>query len=173
MLLALFSFTILIGAALLFLVQPMVAKMVLPRLGGSASVWVACMLFFQALLLAGYAYAHALNRRLRPRVQPLVHLGILALAAVALPVHLPAGWEEPGAHPPALWLLALLVRTVGLPFFVVATTGPLLQAWFARSGHRQAADPYFLYAASNLGSLAGLLAYPFLLEPLLPLARGG
>ena len=173
MLLALFSFTILLGAALLFLVQPMVAKMVLPRLGGSASVWVACMLFFQALLLAGYAYADTLTRRLRPRVQLLVHLGALALAALALPVRLPAGWEGPGTHPPALWLLALLVRTVGLPFFVVATTGPLLQAWFARSGHRQAGDPYFLYAASNLGSLTGLLAYPFVLEPFLPLARGG
>src|SRR5262245_9789569 len=137
MLLALFSFTILLGAALLFLVQPMVAKMVLPRLGGSASVWVACMLFFQALLLAGYA--DALTRRLRPRAQLVVHLGVLAIAAAALPVHLPPGWEGPGAHAPALWLLALLARSVGLPFFVVATTGPLLQAWFARSGHRQAA----------------------------------
>jgi hypothetical protein len=173
MLLALYSFTILLGAALLFLVQPMVAKMVLPRLGGSASVWVACMLFFQALLLAGYAYADALTRRLRPRVQLVVHVAVLALAALALPAHLPPGWEGPGTHPPALWLLALLARTIGFPFFVVATTGPLLQAWFARSGHRQATDPYFLYAASNLGSLAGLLAYPFLLEPLLPLARGG
>lgn len=173
MLLALFSFAILLGAALLFLVQPMVAKMVLPRLGGSAAVWVACMLFFQALLLAGYAYADALTRRLRPRLQLIVHLVVLALAALALPVHLPSGWEGPGSHPPALWLLALLTRTVGLPFFVLATTGPLLQAWFARSGHRQAQDPYFLYAASNLGSLAGLLAYPFLLEPMLPLARGG
>ncbi len=173
MLLALFSFTILLGAALLFLVQPMVAKMVLPRLGGSASVWVTCMLFFQALLLTGYAYADALTRRFRPRAQLVLHLAVLGLAALALPVRLPPGWEGPGTHGPTLWLLALLGRTVGLPFFVMATTGPLLQAWFSRSGHRQASDPYFLYAASNLGSLAGLLAYPFLLEPLLPLARGG
>src|SRR5262245_31928579 len=119
--LALFSFTILLGAALLFLVQPMVAKMVLPRLGGSAAVWVTCMLFFQALLLAGYAYVDALTRRLRPRGQLLVHVVVLAAAALMLPLHLPAGWEGPGAHAPALWLLALLARTVGLPFFVLAT----------------------------------------------------
>src|SRR5688572_14799884 len=133
--LALFSFSILLGAALLFVVQPMVAKMVLPRLGGSAAVWVTCMLFFQALLLLAYAYADVLIRRLRPRAQLLVHLAVLAAAALTLPLRLPAGWESPGAHEPALWLLALLARTVGLPFFVLATTGPMLQAWFARTGH--------------------------------------
>jgi hypothetical protein len=131
------------------------------------------MLFFQALLLTGYAYADALTRRFRPRAQLVLHLAVLGLAALALPVRLSPGWEGPGTHGPTLWLLALLGRTVGLPFFVMATTGPLLQAWFSRSGHRQASDPYFLYAASNLGSLAGLLAYPFLLEPLLPWRAGG
>jgi hypothetical protein len=172
--LAAFSSTLLLGAALLFVVQPMVAKMVLPRLGGSASVWVTCMLFFQALLLAGYAYAHALRRWLRPRGQIAVHLAMVAAAAWAsLPLRVPPGWEEPGDHTPVLWLLALLARTVGPPFLVLASTGPLLQAWFSRTGHPHAGDPYFLYAASNLGSLAGLLAYPLLLEPLLPLARGG
>jgi hypothetical protein len=136
--LMLFTTTILLGAALLFVVQPMVAKMVLPRLGGSASVWVACMLFFQTLLLLGYAYVDTLTRRLRPRGQFLVHLAVVAAAALALPIRLPAGWESPGT-PRSLALPAGAHR--GPPFFVLANTGPLLQAWFARAGQLDVGDP--------------------------------
>ncbi len=163
--LAAFTVTLFVSAVLLFSVQPMFAKMVLPQLGGSPSVWAVSMCFFQAALLAGYCYAHALNRLLPARLVPLVHLCVMGAAVVSLPIGLPTAWSEPMAGDAYLWLMGLLVAGVGLPFFAISANAPLLQAWFARSGHPHAADPYFLYGASNLGSLIALLAYPVLLEP--------
>jgi SAM-dependent methyltransferase len=162
---ALFVATILVGSFLLFLVQPMVARMALPRLGGAPNVWNSAMLVYQALLLAGYAYAHGLSR-LTVRRQATVHLGLLVLAAVTLPIALaklppPApGWE-------VLWVPALLALTVGPVFFLVSAQAPLMQRWFAL--HPQAGEPWALYAASNLGSFGGLIAYPLLAEPNLSL----
>lgn len=168
---AVFSVTMFVSSALLFLVEPMFAKMALPLLGGSASVWTTCLLFFQAMLLAGYAYAHASARRMELRSQVAVH-GALLLAALAfLPIHLPRGWLPPPEPNPVGWLLRLLLAGVGLPFFALSATTPILQAWFAHSADPSSGDPYFLYAASNSGSLVGLLAYPFVLEPRLRLSE--
>jgi hypothetical protein len=168
--LPLFAATLFLSASLLFVVQPMMAKLVLPLLGGAPAVWNTAMLFFQGALLAGYAYAHLLVRHLGPRLQVGAHLAVLAAGFLFLPLGLPAGWSPPPDASPIPWLLALLGVSVGLPFLAVAATAPLLQAWFARSGHPAAADPYFLYAASNLGSILALLAYPFLIEPALPVS---
>lgn len=163
--LAAFAVTLFVSALLLFSVQPMFARMVLPQLGGSPSVWAVSMCFFQAALLVGYCYAHTLNR-LRPAyLAPFVHLCVLGAAVLALPIGLPATWSEPPAGDAYVWLIGLLVMGVGLPFFAISANAPLLQAWFARSGHPHASDPYFLYGASNLGSLIALLAYPIFLEP--------
>jgi SAM-dependent methyltransferase len=166
----LFALTLFLSAALLFWIQPMVARMALPVLGGAPAVWNTCMLFFQAVLLAGYGYAHLTPAWLGVRRQTILHLGVLLLPLAVLPLALPAAlvsWLD-YLHP-ALGLLALLLAGVGLPFFVVATTAPLLQRWFAGTGHSGARDPYFLYAASNLGSMLALLAYPVVLEPWLHL----
>jgi hypothetical protein len=160
-----FTLAILAGSFLLFLVQPMIARMALPRLGGAPAVWNSAMLVYQALLLGGYAYAHFIGR-FAPRVQAGVHLVLLAAAALMLPIGLVA--SEPSANAnPFLWTPWLLVVSIGPLFFVIAAQAPLLQRWFAVSG---GGDPYPLYAASNLGSFAGLLAYPLLVEPLLPIA---
>lgn len=167
-LLPLFAATLFLSAALLFAVQPMVAKMVLPLLGGAPAVWNTAMMFFQAALLAGYAYAHLVASRLRPGAQVAAHLALLAAGFLFLPLGLAQGWAPPQETSPVFWLAGFLAVSVGLPFLAVAATAPLLQAWFARSGHPSASDPYFLYAASNLGSILALLAYPFLIEPLLP-----
>lgn len=168
-LIPLFATTSFVGAALLFVVQPLVARLILPRYGGSATVWSTSNLFFQTALLVGYLYAHAATRRLGPRLQPALHLGVLLLPLVALPIVVPAG-AAPGADTsPALWLLRTLTLMVGLPFAVISTTGPLLQRWYSWTGDRRSDDPYFLYATSNLGSFGGLLAYPFLVEPFLSL----
>jgi len=165
----LFGVTALIGAGLLFIVQPMVAKLVLPSYGGSATVWSTSSLFFQVLLLGGYVYTHLATTRLSHKVQPRVHLLVLAIPLVTLPVALPAS-AAPGADSsPALWLLRTLALMIGLPFLVVSTTGPLLQRWYSWTDSRRSDDPYFLFAASNLGSFGGLLAYPFLIEPNLTL----
>jgi hypothetical protein len=147
----LFSLTAFLGAFLLFCVQPMIAKMVLPEFGGAPAVWNTCMVFFQATLLAGYSYAHVASARLDVRRQALLHLGLLALPVVALPIVTSAGSSTGGD--PNLRLLGELFTGVGLPFFVVATTAPLIQRWFASTGHRHAVDPYFLYGAGNAGSL--------------------
>jgi SAM-dependent methyltransferase len=155
------------GAALVFLVQPMVAKMILPRLGGSPAVWNTSLVFFQALLLAGYAYAHLSFRVLGARRQPILHLAILLLPLAVLPVALP-NWEVPTSGV-EIWVLGLLAAAAGAPYFAVASAGPLLQRWFSTTDDPDAGDPYFLYAAGNAGSVAGLLAYPFLLEPNLSL----
>jgi hypothetical protein len=170
--LGVFTATIFLSALLLFSVQPMFARMVLPKLGGSPSVWAVSTCFFQAALLAGYLYAHVLNRRLGAGTALLVHLTVLAVAALALPIGLPAA-AEPPAGDAYLWLVGILAVGVGLPFFAVSANSPLLQAWFARSGHPQAEDPYFLYGASNVGSLLALLAYPIVIEPMLGLSIQG
>jgi len=163
--LALFTATTFLSAFLLFAIQPLFAKMVLPVLGGSPSVWAVALLFFQAALLAGYSYAHLLTRYVPPASTGLVHLALVIAALLLLPIGLPQGWTEPPPGEPYLWQLGLFAAAVGLPFVAVAANAPLLQAWFARSGHPHARDPYFLYAASNLGSLIALLSYPFVLEP--------
>jgi len=165
-----FSLTMFVSAALLFLVEPMFAKMVLPLLGGTPAVWNTCMVFFQAVLLAGYAHAHASANLLSRRGQITLHVAVLLTPLVVLPVHIPTGWGPPSQHDPVFWLLMLLFVSVGLPFFALSANTPTLQKWFAQSGHPSATDPYFLYAASNAGSLLGLLSYPFLLEPTLRLA---
>ncbi|HST58292.1 MAG TPA: fused MFS/spermidine synthase [Longimicrobium sp.] len=167
-LLAMFTAAVFLSAFLLFLVQPMFGKMVLPLLGGSPAVWNTCMLFFQAALLGGYLYAHV-SSRWTVRRQAIVHLALLALAALALPVTV-RGAVPPGGGAPIPWLLALMAMTVGAPFLMLSGTGVVLQRWFSRSGHPQAAEPYQLYAASNLGSALALLAYPFLMEPRMRLA---
>jgi hypothetical protein len=166
-----YSVTILLSAFLLFAVQPMFAKMALPVLGGSPAVWSVSMVFFQAALLAGYAWAHVVTRFLPQRIAMAAHLAVMALALLFLPVGLAAGAGDPPAEGQALWLFGLLLVSIGLPFFAVSANGPLLQAWFARTPHPQAADPYFLYAASNIGSFVALLAYPFLVEPALRLSE--
>jgi hypothetical protein len=163
--LPLFALAIFLSAALLFLVEPLAGKIYLPLLGGSPAVWNTCVVFFQAALLLGYLYAHLTSRYLRPKAQTLLHVVILGAAAFTLPIPISVG--EPGGHAPVAWLIAKLTLTMGLPFFVISATGPLLQRWFSRTGHAAARDPYFLYAASNAGSLLGLLAYPLIFEPLL------
>lgn len=165
-----FTAAVFLSATLLFLVQPMVARLVLPLLGGTPGVWNTCMLFFQTLLLVGYAYAHALTKVRSGRVQVAIH----ALAALATLAALPIGLPFVGATPPGepvLWLLGTLALTAGAPFALLSTTGPLLQRWFANTNHRSARDPYFLYAASNAGSLIALLSYPLLVEPFITLAN--
>jgi protein-L-isoaspartate O-methyltransferase len=167
-LLATFIAAIFLSAALLFLIEPMFTKMVLPRLGGSPSVWSVAMVFFQTMLLAGYAYAHVLTRFAPGRPSVVVHLAVMALAVTSLPLAIGAG--RPPADGEAFWLIGLFTTSIGLPFFALAANGPLLQAWFARTGHPAARDPYFLYAASNVGSFLALLSYPTLVEPLIPLS---
>jgi hypothetical protein len=165
-----FTATTFLSAVLLFSVQPMFAKMVLPLLGGAPSVWAVALLFFQGALLVGYGYAHLLILKVPARATGLVHLALAATALLVLPIGLPSGWTEPPPGDAYFWQLGLFTVAIGLPFVAVAANAPLLQAWFARTGHPQAADPYFLYAASNLGSLLALLGYPFLLEPVFGLS---
>jgi hypothetical protein len=173
MLLIVFTISMFASASLLFLVEPMIAKMLLPMLGGTPAVWNTCMVFFQVMLLAGYFYAYAAMKWLGRRTQIAFHAALVMtpLLVHSLPLHLPSGWEPPTRSSPVFWLLGVLAVSVGLPFFVLASSTPVLQRWFGDSEHKQATDPYFLYAASNVGSLAGLMAYPFVLEPLLRLRR--
>ena len=162
-----FSASVFLSAALLFCVEPMFSKMVLPVLGGSAAVWSVAMVVFQGLLLAGYVYAHLLMRFLPLRHAALVHVVVLALATLALPVAIHAGFAVPPQSGVSLWLIGLFIASIGLPCFALSANAPLLQAWFARSG---APNAYRLYQASNLGSFAILLAYPFAIEPSIGLA---
>jgi spermidine synthase len=161
----LFAAAMMLSSALLFVIEPMLGKLVLPSLGATPAVWTTCMLFFQAVLLAGYAYAHAAASWLGPRRQAALHVAALAIAAVTLPVTVDASGATTSQSTPVTWLLGALARSAGLPFLLVAATAPALQVWFAALGSRGSQDPYFLYAASNFGSLAGLLAYPLLVEP--------
>ncbi|CAN1564389.1 hypothetical protein MCEMSEM23_02843 [Rhabdaerophilaceae bacterium] len=165
-LLATFTLAIFTSAFLLFFIQPMFTKMVLPHLGGSPAVWSIAMVVFQALLLAGYGYAHLSTTRLSTRHSALVHIALLLVTLVALPIAVSDRFGAPPAEGQAVWLIGVFLVSVGLPFFAVAGNGPLLQAWFSRSGHPHSRDPYFLYGASNLGSFAALLLYPVLFEPL-------
>ena len=159
----LYAGTIFLSSFLLFLVQPLIARLILPWFGGSAAVWTTCMLFFQALLLAGYAYAHLLQKYASRRFEPLIHTALLVAALVTLPVAPNEAWKPAGTEEPVTWILLLLGAAVGLPYFLLAANSPLLQAWFARA--RPGENPYRLFAVSNLGSLVALLGYPFLLEP--------
>ncbi len=171
----LYSLTLFLSAFLLFSVQPMVGKMILPALGGTPAVWTTCMVFFQASLLAGYAYAHVSSSAFggfglrRLAAGGSVHLVLLVLVLFVLPIRVAEDSAPPPEANPALWLLLKLLIFVGPPFFVVASTAPLLQRWFARTGHPDAEDPYFLYSISNAGSLAALLIYPVAIEPFLPI----
>ncbi|MGH1349535.1 MAG: spermidine synthase [Methyloligellaceae bacterium] len=160
-----FMSSLFLSAMLLFAIQPMFAKMVLPRLGGAPAVWSVAMCFFQAMLLAGYAYAHGLIRWFGLRKGISIHMVVLFLAITTLPIGIAAGWDSPPETGIRLWVVGLLTFSIGLPFFALSGNGPLLQAWFSRSDHHHANDPYFLYGASNFGSLLALLCYPVLLEP--------
>lgn len=162
----LFTISMAISAFLLFWVQPLAAKFFLPILGGSPSVWQICMVFFQGMLLLGYSYAHFISRQFALYKQFLIHMSILLLAVAFLPLF--TQWVEPiqSGEDPNIWLLTELLTCVALPFFVISSSAPLLQRWFSQSKHQRADDPYYLYAASNLGSLLALLSFPFILEPL-------
>jgi hypothetical protein len=169
LILIVYTAAIFTSALLLFSVQPLFTKMVLPRLGGSPAVWSVAMVFFQSLLLGGYAYAHYLMQ-LRNRIVPVaVHLLLLAVALLTLPLSIANGWGEPPTSGYAFWLLGLFAISIGLPFLALAANNPLLQAWFVRTGHPNGPDPYFLYASSNIGSFLALLSYPVLLEPMFTL----
>jgi SAM-dependent methyltransferase len=173
----LYALTIFISAFLLFQVEPVIARIILPWFGGSAAVWTVCLLFFQVMLLLGYAYAHGSIRMLRPAIQIRLHLGLLALSLICLPILPAPAWKPHGAEEPTGRILLLLLATVGLPYFLLSTTGPLLQAWFARRTPEAGAEPrpfpYRLYALSNFGSMLALLTYPVLVEPYLTIRQQG
>ena len=167
--LVVYTAAIFVSALLLFSVQPLFTKMILPRLGGSPAVWSVAMVFFQSLLLGGYAYAHYLTT-IRNRMAPvIVHLTLLAIALLTLPISIAESWSSPPESGYVFWPLGLFAVSIGLPFFALAANNPLLQAWFVRTGHPGRPDPYFLYASSNIGSFLALLSYPVLLEPMLSL----
>ena len=157
------ALTILVSAFLLFQVEPVIGKIILPWYGGSAAVWTACLVFFQVALLAGYLYAHALVRYVKPRAQAAIHVALLVLSLLTLAVYPSASCNRTVSGDPTWSILLLLGRTIGLPFFLLATTGPLVQAWYAR--RFAGSMPYWLYALSNAGSMFALLSYPFLFEP--------
>ena len=168
----LYAATLFVSALLLFWVQPLIAKMMLPLLGGAPAVWNTAMMFFQLVLLAGYGYAHLLTRAVPSSRQAWIHGAVLVGAVTALPFAVGDQVPPTDAASPvvALWLVGRLFLIIGLPFFALSASAPLLQSWFTRTGHPAAGDPYFLYAASNLGSLAALLAFPLVLEPLTTLS---
>lgn len=168
-----FSFTLLISSFLLFLVQPMIGRMILPSLGGTPAVWNGCVLFFQAILLAGYAWAHYGPPRLGVRNHLIAHLTLLTLVCFLLPMQLVDDWAVPTDSNPIGWLIGQLTFCVGLPFFVISSSAPLLQRWFGLSSGDDDSEPWFLYAVSNVGSLAALLSYPFLVERYMGLTDQG
>ncbi len=163
-----FTTTSFLGSALLFLIQPMVGRLLLPRAGGSASLWNTAMVFFQLTLLVGYLFAHLSTTKLGVQRHRYVHLVVLAAPLAILPVAVPDGWALDGSRP-VLGAFGVLAVMVGLPFFALATASPSLQRWFAQTSHPQAHDPYFLYAAGNVGSIGALLGYPLIIEPRLGL----
>src|SRR5688500_2282999 len=163
----LFAATVFTSAFLLFLVQPIIAKQILPWFGGNASVWTVCMVFFQLVLLGGYAYADAVVRKPTPRAQAILHTALLAASLASLPILAAESWKPPPDTEPTARILLLLVMTIGLPYFLLSTTGPLVQAWFALG--YPSATFYRLFALSNLASLVALIAYPPLIEPAISL----
>jgi len=169
--LALFALTTLCSAFLLFWIEPLFAKMVLPMLGGSPAVWNTCLMYFQAVLLVGYLYAHVTSRLLSSRKQAVLHVVLLLVAIASLPVAIPRGWTPPESGNVIPWLTGLLSVAVGAPFMLLAATAPLVQRWLTDSDHRSASNPYVLYAASNTGSLLGLIGFPILMEPNLRLGE--
>ena len=164
-----YATTIFLSALLLFQVQPIISRFILPWFGGAPAVWTAAMLFFQTTLLAGYAYAHLTERYLPPRLRAAIHVTLLAAAALSLPFVPRDRWKPADGSYPVARILLLLAVSVGLPYFVLSTTGPLVQAWFSRRFPGR--SPYRLYSLSNVGSLLALLTYPFLIEPRLTLGR--
>ena len=164
-----FVVAVFLSSTLLFLVQPLVARLLLPLVGGSSALWNTAMVFFQVALLLGYAYAHGSLRRAGTRRHTFLQFPVLLLPLVVLPLSVPSGWTLPAGVAPSIWVLGVLAIMVGLPFFALATTSPTLQVWFSSTDHPRAADPYFLYAAGNIGSVLALLGYPFVLEPLFSL----
>lgn len=167
----LFAGTLFISASLMFILQPLFGKILLPLLGGSPAVWNTCMVFYQSILFLGYLYAHTVSTRLNPHRQIQLHTAVMLVSFLALPLALPENTAPPTGNNPTFWLLWTLFLAIGLPFFVVSTTAPLIQKWFSQVGHHTSHDPYYLYAASNTGSLIALLSYPFLLEPAIGLAE--
>ena len=161
--------TMLFSACLLFLVQPMFARMALPLLGGTPAVWAIAMCFFQAVLMGGYAYAHILRKFVAPRTAVFLHFVLMALGWFSLPVSIAPAEVPAGGATAGIWLIGLMARNIGYPFFFLSATAPLLQSWFARTTHPSAFNPYFLYSASNIGSIGALILYPFIVEPLLGL----
>lgn len=164
-LILLFATTLFFSASLMFLLQPLFGKILLPLLGGSPAVWNTCMVFYQSILFLGYLYAHYVSTKLQPRLQIQLHVAIILISFLALPLALPENNAPPTLDNPTFWLLSTLFLAIGMPFFVVSTTAPLMQKWFSTLGHQSSNDPYFLYAASNAGSLLALLSYPFIVEP--------
>src|SRR6202035_415223 len=161
----LYAVTIFLSAFLLFQVQPLIAKIILPWFGGSAAVWAAALLFFQLSLLAGYAYAHALIKLVKPRTQLMIHGGLLLVSCALLQILPNVSWKPTAIGDPTLRILELLAATIGLPYFLLSSTSPLLQAWYVRrSGSGM---PYRLFALSNFGSMLALISFPFAVEPLL------
>jgi len=164
-----FIVAVFLSSTLLFMVQPLVARLLLPLAGGSSALWNTAMVFFQITLLLGYAYAHGSLRKVGARKHPFLHAPLLVVPFLVLPLAVPEGWTLPNDVAPSLWVLGVLALIVGLPFFALATTSPTLQVWFSSTDHPRAADPYFLYAAGNVGSVLALLGYPLVMEPMLSL----
>ena len=164
-LIILFAGTLFISATLMFILQPLFGKLLLPLLGGSPAVWNTCMVFYQTLLFLGYLYAHYLSVKFSTHRQIQIHAVVIAISLIALPVALPDNPIPPTESNPTLWLMWTLFVAIGLPFFIVSTTSPLTQKWFSKVGHHTSDDPYYLYGASNAGSMLALLSYPFLIEP--------
>jgi len=162
---ALYSITLVLSSSLLFVVQPMFSKMVLPLLGGTPQVWNTAMVFFQVSLLAGYAYAHGITKFLNIKSQGVLHLILLILFFFVLPISLTENQVPSIDHNPTLWQLTLMLMTMGGPFFIISASAPMLQRWFSFTDHKDADNPYFLYGASNLGSVSALLLYPIIIEP--------
>ncbi len=173
LLLPLCSGALFLSALILFTIEPMFTKMVLPLLGGTPAVWNTAVMFFQAVLLAGYLYAHLLSRLKGLRNQALIHVGVLIVGLFFLPIHVGLAWTPVASEHPVPWLIALLTISIGVPFFAISATAPLLQSWFSRSDHPHASDPYFLYVSSNLGGIVALLAYPVAVEPVFGLTLQG
>lgn len=168
-LVATYMATLITSAALLFWLQPMIAKFILPRVGGAPQVWNTAMMFFQAALLAGYLYAHLLTRHAPIRIQVATHLALLLVCLAWLPIAIPPESIPSGGGNPSGWVLSALALSIGVPFTVISGSAPLLQSWFAASDHKDAENPYFLYAASNVGSMSALFAFPLIAEPMLDL----